>query len=153
MIIPKVKIKFGIAQPTTKKLDLSKVHKPKGKMTKGIIVEVEENEFKVLVKSIDTKNNEKEELLPLTDRSFDLKGKENIFTRKKDKFGKRTRIIRDKNKANFMPGLPEIYFPFSNNWQVKGYIITENNIRKFDFMGLIGLNNYIIGEISENEEE
>ena len=108
MIIPKVKIKFGITQPTVKKVDLSKVHKPKGKMTKGIMVEVEENEFNVLVKTIDIKNNEKEELLPLTDRSFDLKGKENIFTRTKDKFGKRTRIIRDKNKDKFMPGLPEI---------------------------------------------
>ena len=39
-----------------------------------------------------------------------------------------------------MPGLPEQYIPFAPNWLVKGYIVTDNGIKRFDFKGLVGIN-------------
>jgi hypothetical protein len=41
-----------------------------------------------------------------------------------------------------MPGLPEQYIPFAPNWIVKGYIVKDNGIQKFDFKSLVGVDGY-----------
>lgn len=123
----------------------SKKPKPsykRGKITTGLVIE-EDEEFKVLVKDKD-KNTTK--TFPFTPESFDLKGRRNVFTRYKEN-GKRVRIIRDATACKIMPGLPEQYLPFDNNWTIKGHIVKHNNIYMFDFKSLIGYNEYIILDI------
>ena len=109
------------------------------KNKKGKVFIDTDGNFKVLV-SID--NNPNMLKLSFTDKSYELKGKKYVFTRNLDKNGKRILYIRNKEKANYDYGDSSIYIPFAPNWIVKGDIINDKGIIKFDFIELLTIKGY-----------
>ena len=92
-------------------------------------------------------------VLDFTEKSYELRGKTNVFSRTVDKNGRHTRFIRTINYAKHMPGLPEQYIPFAPNWIVRGYIVKENGLMKFDFIGLVGVDGYEMEVLHPEDEE
>ena len=91
-------------------------------------------------------------VLDFTERSYDLTGKTNVFSRTVDSKGKRIRFIRNLINAKFMPGLPEQYIPFAPNWIVRGYIVKDNGISKFDFKSLVGIDGYTMDVLHPEDD-
>ena len=134
------------------KLGLSlKISVPKSKTIPKPSVKIEANnkrgyvilegkEYKVLLanESYDIHNRK---ILPFTKRSYDLKGKTSIFSKTKGKYGY-TRHVRTEDKAKVFPGDSDKYVPFAPNWIVKGNIINDKGILKFDFVELLTIKGY-----------
>lgn len=135
--------KFKVAVPKPKcRRNTDGVSKTSNKIIKGKVFQDENGTFKI---SIDMKNDTNYPdllILDFTERSYNLAGKTNVFSRTVDSKGRRTRFIRNESHAKFMPGLPEQYIPFAPNWIVGGYIVRENGIMKFDFKSLVGVDGY-----------
>lgn len=72
-------------------------------------------------------------ILDFTEESYELKGVLSVFSRKPNKDGKYIRYIRSESNAKFMPGSPDVYVPFCNNWICNGYIVRRNGKMMFDF--------------------
>lgn len=122
------------------------------KIQRGVVIEEDNGDFKVKVEVVDEKGTKQELILPFTPDSYELKDKLSVFTRTKDKHGRRTRIIRDVWHAKFHPGLPEQYIPFAKNWIVKGYIVKEGLTKMFDFKDLVGIQGYTMDVFHDEDE-
>lgn len=64
--------------------------------------------------------------------SYNLKGKEKVFTVEKDSKGRSICIIRNKLDATNFPGLPSQYTPFKHKFVYSGYVIKINDKHYFD---------------------
>ena len=53
-----------------------------------------------------------------------------------------TRYVRTEDKAKVFPGDSDIYVPFAPNWIVKGDIINDKGVLKFDFIELLTIKDY-----------
>lgn len=148
-VIKLANLHIAIVQPKKKRSSdgLVKI----GKITQGIVFEDKDGILKV---SIDKDGNgtEEELILEFTEKSYDLTGRVNVFTRKLNERGHRVRIIRDSFRCKIMPGLSEQYTPFAPNWVVKGYIVKEGLIKKFDFKDLVGIDGYMMNVFHSDEE-
>lgn len=119
------------------------IHKPsikiEAKDKRGYVI-LEGEKYKVLLvnESYDIHNRK---ILPFTKRSYDLKGKTSIFSKTKGKYGY-TRHVRTEDKAKLFPGDSDKYVPFAPNWMVKGNIINDKGILKFDFVELLTIKGY-----------
>jgi hypothetical protein len=146
--------KFKVAVPKPKrKRNTDGVSRTSNKIIRGKVFQDENGTFKI---SIDMKNDpDYPDLLVLdfTERSYNLVGKTNVFSRTLDEKGRRTRFIRNESHAKFMPGLPEQYIPFAPNWIVRGYIVKEHGLMKFDFVGLVGVDGYGMDVLHPEDEE
>lgn len=144
---------FKVAVPKPKRNKTSDgVKRTSNKITKGKVFQDEDGIFKV---AIDMQNDETHpdlRILEFTERSYDLTGKINVFSRTVDKHGRRTRFIRNVIDAKFMPGLPEQYIPFAPNWIVRGYIVNDNGIMKFDFKSLVGVDGYTMDVLHPEDD-
>ena len=69
-------------------------------------------------------------------------GKTTIFSRYVDEKGRHIRYIRNEDKAKLSADNRTLYVPFAPNWIVKGNIIRDNGVIKFDFLNLITKNGY-----------
>lgn len=88
-------------------------------LVEGIIVETVKGH---LIKLNDNK------LIPLTEKSYSCEGFSVIYSSELDKHGKRTKIIRSTNSTFGYKG----YYPFKPKLRVRGYVIKEHGIEKFD---------------------
>ena len=145
---------FKVAVPKPKRNKTSDgVKRTSNNIIKGKVFQDENGTFKI---SIDMKNDpDYPDLLVLdfTERSYNLVGKTNVFGRTLDEKGRRTRFIRNESHAKFMPGLPEQYVPFAPNWIVRGYIVREKGLTRFDFVGLVGVDGYGMDVLHPEDEE
>ena len=133
-------IPFKVAVPKPKRNKTSDgVKRTTNNIVKGKVFQDEDGVYKV---SINADNNQAPLVLTFTERSYDLIGKTNVFSRTVDKKGRRTRFIRNVLNSKYMPGLPEQYIPFAPNWIVRGYIVKDNGITKFDFKSRVGIDGY-----------
>ena len=106
---------------------------------RGCVI-LENEEYKVsLINESDSIHNCK--ILSFTKRSYDLKGKTSIFSKTKGKYGY-TRHVRTEDKAKVFPGDSDKYVPFAPNWIVKGNIINDKGVLKFDFTELLTIKGY-----------
>ena len=113
-----------------------------GKITQGKVFQDEDGNYKVAINMKNDQHFPDLLIIEFTERSYDLTGRVNVFSRTIDSKGRRTRFIRNPVNAKYMPGLPEQYIPFAPNWLVKGYIVRDNGTLKFDFTGLVGIEGY-----------
>lgn len=138
------------------------VPKPKRKQNEGIVrttnkivrgtVSIDENGvYKISIPMNKNTINPDLRVLEFTERSYDLTGKAEVFRRKQEK-GRWVRVIRDAFRVKFMPGLQEQYVPFAPKWIVKGYIVKDNGLTKFDFKGLVTLEGYDIFVITDEND-
>ena len=134
----KLGLSLKISVPKSKTIPKPSV-KIEAKNKRGYVI-LEDEEYKVLLanESYDIYNRK---ILPFTKRSYDLKGKTSIFSKTKGKYGY-IRHIRPEDKAKVFPGDPDKYVPFAPNWIVKGNIINDNGVLKFDFIELLTIKGY-----------
>jgi len=142
---PLIGLKIAVVQPKRKNNSTGIVRQ--GKIHEGEVFIDENGTYKVSVSIKDDPEYPSLLVLEFTERSYDLKGKQVVFGIIKDK-GRLVRYIRSKEQAKFFPGLPTQYIPFAPNYVVKGYLVRDNGVLKFDFTEVIGNKNLII---SENE--
>ena len=134
----KLGLSLKISVPKSKTIPKPSV-KIEAKNKRGYVI-LEDGEYKIsLVNESDGIHNHT--ILPFTKRSYDLKGKTSIFTKTKGKYGY-TRYVRTEDKAKVFPGDSDIYVPFAPNWIVKGDIINDKGILKFDFIELLTIKGY-----------
>ena len=134
----KLGLSLKISVPKSKTIPKPSI-KIEAKDKRGYVI-LEGEEYKVLLtnESYDINNRK---ILPFTKRSYDLKGKTSIFSKTKGKYGY-TRHIRTEDKAKVFPGDSDKYVPFAPNWMVKGNIINDKGILKFDFVELLTIKGY-----------
>ena len=134
----KLGLSLKISVPKSKPIPKPSI-KIEAKDKRGYVI-LEGEEYKVLLanESYDIHNRK---ILPFTKRSYDLKGKTNIFSKTKGKYGY-TRHVRTEDKAKVFPGDSDKYVPFAPNWMVKGNIINDKGILKFDFIELLTVKGY-----------
>ena len=134
----KLGLSLKISVPKSKTIPKPSV-KIEAKDKRGYVI-LEGEEYKVLLvnESYDIHNRK---ILPFTKRSYDLKGKTSIFSKTKGKYGY-TRHVRTEDKAKVFPGDSDKYVPFAPNWMVKGNIINDKGILKFDFVELLTIKGY-----------
>lgn len=136
-------IPFKVAVPKPKRNRTSDgIKRTTNKIAKGKVFQDEDGTYKVSISIGNDPVHPDLLILDFTERSYDLTGKTNVFSRTVDKKGRRTRFIRNAIYAKFMPGLPEQYIPFAPNWIVRGYIVNDNGTMKFDFKSLVGVDGY-----------
>ena len=134
----KLGLSLKISVPKSKTIPKPSV-KIEAKDKRGYVI-LEGEEYKVLLvnESYDIHNRK---ILPFTKKSYDLKGKTSIFSKTKGKYGY-TRHVRNEDKAKVFPGDSDKYVPFAPNWMVKGNIINDKGILKFDFIELLTIKGY-----------
>ena len=134
----KLGLSLKISVPKSKTIPKPSI-KIEAKDKRGYVI-LEDEEYKVLLanESYDIHNRK---ILPFTKRSYDLKGKTSIFSKTKGKYGY-TRHVRTEDKAKVFPGDSDKYIPFAPNWMVKGNIINDKGILKFDFVELLTIKGY-----------
>ena len=134
----KLGLSLKINVPKSKTIPKPSV-KIEAKNKKGYVI-LEDKEYKVsIINESDGIHNRT--ILPFTKKSYDLKGKTSIFTKTKGKYGY-TRYVRTEDKAKVFPGDSDKYVPFAPNWIVKGDIINDKGILKFDFVELLTIKGY-----------
>lgn len=134
----KLGLSLKISVPKSKTIPKPSV-KIEAKNKRGYVI-LENEEYKVsLINESDSIHNCK--ILHFTKRSYDLKGKTSIFSKTKGKYGY-IRHIRTEDKAKIFPGDSDKYVPFAPNWIVKGDIINDKGVLKFDFTELLTIKGY-----------
>lgn len=119
-----------------KKITTSNHNNKVSKKVYCICIEKSPNEF---VAHVDMKNDpDFSDILelPFSEKSYNLKGKEVVFTVNKDDKGKSIMLVRNKRLANIFPGLPIQYTPFKNNYVYSGYVIKVKGNYYFDVIDI-----------------
>lgn len=120
-------------------------------------VYIEEDQFIIKVSAFEVqKNIEKSSLpaqlvLPLTDKSFDLKGREKVFSHTKGEYGYIC-YIRNKDKANYFPGLSKQYTTVAPNWICSGWVVKVKGKLYFDLKEPIAPEDMIVGQVKFDED-
>lgn len=145
---------FKVAVPKPKRNKTSDgIKRITNKIVKGKVFKDEDGSYKVAIAMQNDTINPDLLILDFTEHSYDLTGKTNVFSRIVDDKGRRTRYIRNEMHAKFMPGLPEQYIPFAPNWIVRGYVVKDNGIKKFDFKSLVGIDGYDIDVLHPEDDD
>jgi len=82
------------------------------------------------------------ELYDVTERSNNLKGVQKIFTKKPDKKGRYTSLIRSKEFAYAFPVSSDDYSVFCRNHIYEGYLVSDGEITLFDVKEECGIEGY-----------
>lgn len=144
---------FKVAVPKTKRNKTSDgIKRTTNKIVKGKVFQDENGTYKVSINMENDPVHPDLLVLDFTERSYDLTGKTNVFSRTVDSKGRRIRFIRNLINAKFMPGLPEQYIPFAPNWIVRGYIVKDNGTMKFDFKSLVGIDGYTMDVLHPEDD-
>lgn len=144
---------FKVAVPKPKRNKSSDgIKRTTNKITKGKVFQDENGTYKVSINMENDPVHPDLLVLDFTERSYDLTGKTNVFSRTVDSKGRRIRFIRNLINAKFMPGLPEQYIPFAPNWIVRGYIVKDNGTMKFDFKSLVGIDGYTMDVLHPEDD-
>lgn len=79
-------------------------------------------------------------VIPFTEESYNLKGKEYVFSKNKDKYNHYTCYIRTKYNATNFPGLTTQYEVLKPNIVVGGYIVRINGKHYFEYTQFVSTN-------------
>ena len=144
---------FKVAVPKPKRNKTSDgIKRTTNKIVKGKVFQDEDGSYKVAIDMQNDAVNPDLLVLDFTERSYDLTGKINVFSRTVDDKGRRTRFVRNPINAKFMPGLTDQYIPFAPNWIVRGYIVIDNGTKKFDFKSLVGVDGYTMDVLNPEDD-
>lgn len=149
-------LKISIKPPKANKTVRKKAYTKVSRKTVGK-VEVENGKFVIRVSAFEVKRNiEKSSLpaqlvLPLTDKSFELKGREKVFSRLKGEHGY-VCYLRTKERANLFPGIPEQYTTVAPNWMCSGYVVRIKGKLYFDLGEAIAPESTIVGQVHFDED-
>lgn len=86
-------------------------------------------------------------ILPFTEKSFNLKGRTDIFYLEKDKYNHYIHIMRNSFDAHINPGCSDLYCTLAENSVFSGHIVKIDGILQFDmssYKGELYEYNYLI---------
>lgn len=138
----KLGLSLKISIPKKPKTTSKNTIKIEAKNKKGVVFIDEDGKYKVSLFKNDDFYSSVSLIVPFTEKSYDLRGKTSIFNKIPDKKGRYIRHIRTEEKSKFFPGNSDVFVPFAPNWIVKGNLVREGLILKFDFISLINIKGY-----------
>ena len=97
-------------------------------------------------------------ILPFTEKSFELKGRRDVFLHHKDSTGHWVRIMRGQTDSIISPGSPEVYCTLCENDCFTGHIMKVDGVLQFDMSSYKGTANEYYAQLTrtnrkDNEEE
>lgn len=109
-----------------------------------VILDGDALKARITLSPVEETGNTEYLMLPFTERSFNLKGKNAVFLKQRDKYNHRVCILRDSNVANISPGLPEQYDALQEGLKVVGHIVKQNGLHYFDYEEIAAYSTKII---------
>lgn len=137
-------------------------HKSKETFTKisrkclAVVKEIDGKFKAIITLNKDDKLGTEQLVLPFTDKSLDLKNKQYIFLKEKDKYNNYVCIIRDNKNKHLNSGNPNIHTTIHNNLLIAGYIVRKEGKMYFDYEDLISyhyLSGSRISDIKINDNQ
>lgn len=136
-----------------------KVNRPSKKINSLLYAQAIKREDGTWFARVKTKNFEGYKditILPFTEKTFELKGKIDVFTHKQDKHGYYTRVIRTEQDSIVYPGNKEDYCVLCDKCIFQGYIVKTLDGVYFDvvkFIGVYSKYKYLIDDVTENDNK
>ena len=110
-------------------------HKPVriSRLCKAVVILNNNNEYVAKINLKNDANHPDTLVIPFTKNSYELKGKEYVFGRQKDKYNHYVCHIRSKFDVTMFPGLDTQYSVFKPNIVVGGYIVRIDGKHYFNY--------------------
>lgn len=140
MVVPLLGIKINIAKGNKNKRNVSTENNVISRICKAIVIKDDEG-FKAKI-SINNEVDSDILLIPFTTESYDIKGKEIIFSKERIDNGRFLCLIRDKASSNLYNDV-EHYIPFRENIVVTGNIVRINGKMYFQYKEFISFSPFV----------
>jgi hypothetical protein len=141
MVVPLVGIKINIAKGNKRKRNVNSIEGTVISRVCRAIVIKDDDGFKAKI-NLDKDNNSDILLVPFTTKSYDIKGREIIFSKERIDNGRHRCIIRDKLKANTYNDV-ENYIPFRENIVITGDILRIDGKMYFRYREFISFSPFV----------
>ena len=140
MVVPLIGIKINIAKRNKKKHNVSTENNVISRICRAIVIKDDEG-FKA---KININNEEDSDILviPFTTESYNIKGKEVIFSKERIDDGRFICLIRDKASSNLYNDV-EHYIPFRENIVITGNIVRINEKMYFRYKEFISFSPFV----------
>ena len=140
MVVPLLGIKIHIAKGNKKKRNVSTESNVISRICRAIVIKDEEG-FKAKIR-VNNEENADILLVPFTIESYDIKGKEIIFSKERIDEGRFRCIIRDKASAIIYNDV-EHYIPFRENIVITGNIVRIDGKMYFQYKEFISFSPFV----------
>lgn len=140
MVVPLLGIKINIAKGNKKKRNVSTESNVISRVCRAVVIKDDEG-FKAKI-VVDNEENSDILLIPFTTESYNIKGKEIIFSKERIDDGRFRCIIRDKASAILYNDV-EHYIPFRENIVVTGNIVRINGKMYFRYKEFISFSPFV----------
>lgn len=140
MVVPLLGIKINIAKGNKKKRNVSTKRNVISRVCRAVVIKDDEG-FKAKI-NIDNKENSDILLIPFTTESYDIKGKEIIFSKERMDNGRFLCLIRDKASSNLCNDV-ERYIPFKENIVITGNIVRIDGKMYFRYKDFISFSPFV----------
>lgn len=122
------------------------------RLCKGVVIK-EDDTYKVRISLNNDADNPDYLVIPFTKESLDLKGKVEVFSTKRDEFGKYIKFIRDSRWCQYNPGLPTQYTVVIEKLIVTGNVVRCNGHHEFLLKDTHGFGNatYNLPKLDESK--
>lgn len=140
MVVPLLGIKINIAKGNKKKRNVSTENNVISRVCRAIVIKDDEG-FKAKI----SVNNEEDSdilLIPFTTESYNIKGKEVIFSKKRVDNGGFVCLIRDKALSKLYNDV-EHYIPFRENIVITGDIVRIDGKMYFRYKEFISFSPFV----------
>lgn len=140
MVVPLLGIKIYIAKGNKKKRNVSTKSNVISRICRAIVIKDDEG-FKAKIR-VNNEENADILLIPFTTESYDIKGKEIIFSKERIDDGRFRCIIRDKASAILYNDV-EHYIPFRKNIVITGNIVRIDGKMYFQYKEFISFSPFV----------
>lgn len=140
MVVPLLGIKIHIAKGNKKKRNVSTESNVISRICRAIVIKDDEG-FKAKIR-VNNEENADILLIPFTTESYDIKGKEIIFSKERIDDGRFRCIIRDKASAILYNDV-EHYIPFRENIVIIGNIVRIDGKMYFQYKEFISFSPFV----------
>lgn len=121
---------FKAVTPKPKRIPSS--YRPLSRILYCLAHKNDNNEWEAVINTKGIDSYKDVTILPFTEKSFELKGRTDVFYHTKDKYNHWTRIIRTIPESEHSPGNPETYTTLCENCVFSGHIVKVDGITQFD---------------------
>ena len=140
MVVSLLGIKINIAKGNKKKHNVSTKSNVISRVCRAVVIKDDEG-FKAKI-NIDNEENSDILLIPFTTESYDIKGKEIIFSKERIDNGRFLCLIRDKASSNLYNDV-ERYIPFRENIVITGDIVRIDGKMYFRYKEFISFSPFV----------
>ena len=140
MVVPLLGIKIHIAKGNKKKRNVSTESNVISRICRAIVIKDDEG-FKAKIR-VNNEENADILLISFTTESYDIKGKEIIFSKERIDNGRFLCLIRDKASSNLYNDV-EHYIPFRENIVITGNIVRINGKMYFQYKEFISFSPFV----------